>query len=448
MATMLDLLKKVYPLRLAPVSPDGDRAVEYFCEELPFRVHEFPSGSDHNGWIVPQRWHARKAEIRRDGRLIYDGMLHPLGVIGYSQSFQGSVDLDELRRHLYYHEKWPNALVYHYRMFYRNWEKDWGMSMPHRLLKQLEPGSYDVDLQTVHEAGSMKVLEYVLPGASEESIVFTAHTCHAAQANDDISGCVVGVELMKRLAQRNNKYTYRLLLGPEQFCAVFYLAQLSPDERRKIRYCMYLECLGHDNRLALQKSFTGRSGIDRAALHYLHHKHPDHYSNEFREVIGNDEPVWEAPGYEIPTVLLSRAEPIGGPLLHYPQYHSSMDNEDIIVEEKLEESVDAVLGILNILESDCRVRRRFEGIICLSNPRYDLYINSMDPAFSLDLPAQQRKWFKLMTQLFRYLEGDMSILDIAIRQDLPYDEVYTYINRFREKELVEFNTLPRGEGKT
>ena len=96
---MLELLKRIYPLRLAPVSEDTDKAVEILCEELTFTIHSYKSGSEYNGWIVPQKWKPIKAEIIKDGNVIYDGMNHPLGVIGYSTSFKGHITLQELKKH-------------------------------------------------------------------------------------------------------------------------------------------------------------------------------------------------------------------------------------------------------------------------------------------------------------------------------------------------------------
>ena len=95
---MIELLQKIAHLRLAPVSPDTDQAVKVLVEELPFVVHEYSSGREHNGWVVPQSWWVERAVIRKGGALIIDGMDHPLGVFGYSQSYSGRLDLDELRR--------------------------------------------------------------------------------------------------------------------------------------------------------------------------------------------------------------------------------------------------------------------------------------------------------------------------------------------------------------
>ena len=205
MSTMMELLKEICHLRLAPVSEDADRASQILYEALPFTVHEYRSGMEYNGWTVPQKWKPVKAEMLKDGKLIYDGMEHPLGVVGYSTSFSGTVSREELQKHLFFHPNFPNALVYHCDYFYKQWLKDWGLSVPYNFYKSLEAGNYEVDIQTVFEGGTMKVLDYCLEGDSKDTIILNAHNCHAAQANDDIAGVVIAIEIIKRLAERQKR---------------------------------------------------------------------------------------------------------------------------------------------------------------------------------------------------------------------------------------------------
>lgn len=428
---MIKLLKSIYPLRLAPNSPDTDKCVEMLKSKLPFTIHEFKTEEETNGWAVPYSWSVEKAEIRKNGKLIYDGLSHPLGVMGYAKSFQGKVRLDELKRHLTYRKDWSNAIGYHCDYYYKQWLADWGFSIPYSLYTRLEDGEYEIDLQTVFTDGTMKVCDYFLQGKKNDTIIFNAHNCHAGQANDDISGVVVGVELMKRLSKRKNKYSYRLIICPEHLGTVFYLSSLSNEQVEAFKYCFFLEALGNNNRLALQESFTGETILDRACHHYLTYNHPEYFSDKFRKIIGNDETVWESPGFEIPTVSLTR--------FPFPEYHTSMDNEDIILENKLTESVDAVLGILSILESNCRMKRHFDGLIALGNPKYDLYISpGTDPSIPCDTEESQKKWNYLMDCLPRYFDEKTSILDIAEKHQLPFRELYDYIHKYQGKELVEF----------
>ena len=56
----------------------------------------------------------------------------------------------------------------------------------------------------------MKILEYTLKGKNKETIIINAHNCHPYQANDDISGCAVGIALLKNL---KNKKIENLLIN-------------------------------------------------------------------------------------------------------------------------------------------------------------------------------------------------------------------------------------------
>lgn len=429
MSNMLDLLRRLYPLRMAPVSSGVDKVTEILCRELPFTIHEYSSQSEHNGWVVPSKWEVMKAEIIKNGEVIYDGMTHPLGVIGYSQSFQGQVGLDELRKHLFYHPLLPKALVYHCDLYYKVGRSNWGFCVTDNFFHGLREGEYIVDLQTVHENGTMKVCDYFIQGEVDKTILFNAHNCHAGQANDDISGIVVGVEIMRRLASCKNYYSYRLIIAPEHFGTIFYLAGLSQKVVKTFAYCIFLEMLGNNNRLALQESFTGQTELDRAAYHYLSHNRPDFFSDKFRKIVGNDETVWESPGFEIPTISLSRSP--------YAEYHSSMDTDDIIFEEKMEDAVEAVLDIVEILEKNCVMNRQYDGLIALSNPKYNLYIDMADPSIRPSISAKQREWNYLMDCLPRYFDNKMTILDISEKHKLPFNQVHEYISKFREKRLIE-----------
>ena len=61
--------------------------------------------------------------------LIYDGMWHPLAIIGYSQSFKGEILGSELKKHLFYPDAFDDALVYHCDLFYKPFRKEWGFSV-------------------------------------------------------------------------------------------------------------------------------------------------------------------------------------------------------------------------------------------------------------------------------------------------------------------------------
>jgi len=180
----------------------------------------------------------------------------------------------------------------------------------------------------------------------------------------------------------------------------------------------------------LQESFSGKSLIDKAAHHYFKHNFPEYNSAKFRKIVGNDETVWEAPGYEIPCISLSRWP--------YPEYHSNKDNENIISEERLEESAQAILDITKILDTNTTIKRHFNGLVALSNPKYDLYISTFDPSIRTTISDKQKNWNYLVDCIIRYFDEKITILDIANKHNLDYFEVYSYVKKFEEKGLISF----------
>jgi aminopeptidase-like protein len=433
---MLELIRLLHPHAMAPVSSGADVVAELLCQHLPFTVHAYPSGAEHNGWIVPQKWEVKQALLYREGELVFDGRSSLLGVFGYSRSFQGELTWEELRPHLSSRPDFPEVCGYHCDLYYKPHLADWGFSIPHRLYERLGAGRYQVDLQTEFSDGEMKVLDYFLAGESPLTLAFNAHNCHPVQSNDDLAGIAVGIEVMRALAERDRRrYSYRLVIAPEHFGTVFYLAGLSREERARFVGCTFLEMLGNDNRLLLQRSFSGDSWLDWAAEHVLRHHASDVQVSDFRTSVGNDETVWDAAGYEIPTVSLSRWP--------FPQYHTEYDNPEHIHPQRLEEAVQVVLAYIDILETNCTVERQFEGLVALSNPKYGLYKPMWDPSKGLNpYTAQQVAWNRFMNYVPRYFDGRISILEMAERHGLPYRAVYDYLCAFKAKGLVRFAPTP------
>ncbi len=438
MNAIMEILKRIDGLATAPVSAGTDEQNRILGEFLPFKVHQYKSGREHNGWYVPQKWKVKKAEIRKDGKLIYDGKAHPLGAMGYSQSFRGRISFEELKQRLYFNEKQPDKITYHCDLYYKPYLKLWGFCIPYTLFQTLEEGDYEIDLQTTFTDDSMKVLEYTHQGKSPKTVIFNAHNCHAAQLNDGPAGYAVFMEVMRRIKERKTKYSYRLVIAPEHLGTVFYLADLPESEIANFVGGIFMEMVGHDNpKFALQESFTGQSMIDKIAHHVLRHKAKGGYwSDRFRKIVGNDETVWEAPGIEVPMISLSRCQSAN---FYYSEYHTSGDNFSIMKPDMLGETADIIMAMIDILEKDCVIKRDFTGLIALSNPKYDLYIRpGTDPSVKDMVPSDQSKWNYLMDCLPRYFNEQYSIFDIASIHDLPFDQLYDYLAKFQDKGLIKF----------
>ena len=126
--------------------------------------------------------------------------------------------------------------------------------MPKRLFDQLVPGEYEVVIRTTEAPGELKILEYKHQGSLDFTMVFGGNLDHAGAANDGLAGCVVGLEVLRRLRGRKTRFTYSLVLSPGIIGSELYLAGLSPSERGRILEGIFLEMLGSATPLAVQES--------------------------------------------------------------------------------------------------------------------------------------------------------------------------------------------------
>src|SRR5262245_49684156 len=120
------------------VVADGNEALfARLNRELSFKRHSYKSGDTFNGWSVPDNWRVKRAEIRRDGKIVFDGRTNALGVARYAKSFRGILDWEELRPHLVTNPDLPDAFVFHCMWQYRPWAADWALSVPYNVFKML-----------------------------------------------------------------------------------------------------------------------------------------------------------------------------------------------------------------------------------------------------------------------------------------------------------------------
>lgn len=439
---MQQLIHDLCSFSASVVADDNEGLFARIGQELPMETFRFPSGRIFNGWQVPNNWHVERAKIFKEKVEVFDGTLHTLGVARYSKSFQGDLAWEALCPHLVTNPDLPEAFVFHCAWQYRPWDADWSLCVPHRIYSELGPGRYQVELKTRYTPGEMLVGHHHKAGSSNKTIVFNAHTCHPHMANDGFAGVAVLIRLFQWLADQQTFYSYRLVLGPEHLGTVFYLRDLPKSEVDQLVCGVFAEMPGTSGALKATSTFLGGQMIDQAFANALRHHSRDHLLVPWRQGAGNDETVWEAPGYEVPFVELTRCEDQFAP---YREYHTSLDTPELMIPAQLEEMLTVLKKVVHILEENVTIRRRFDGLICLSNPQYDLYMERPDPAVCKELDVDAEKWGHLLDSLFRYMDGNHTLLEIAQRHDLPFDRLRRYLGRFEQKGLVSLHRaeIPR-----
>jgi aminopeptidase-like protein len=421
----LKLIDTLTPLNRAFCSQDYEKAVAHLCQILPFEVVRFSSGQEHNGWVVPPRLEVKEASILKNGKLIYDGLAHPVRVITLTKPFCGKVTRSELQRHLHYDNRNESAVPFHFRQQYRPWQRDWGFCVTKDFFDSLDEGEYDVIIRTEESQGELLVLAYRHKGRCDETFAFVSHLDHPGMANDGLSGCALGVELFKWLEREKTRYSYQLLLVPEIIGSDLYLGQ-SP-QKAQILEGLFLDGLGSRTPLALQASMEGVSTLECTLEEALTTCGAPFSMGPFKSICSNDEVIWES--YGIPMASLSR--------FPYPEYHTDQDNLSIISEDALSESLTILKKSVELIDSSELVIKLFSGTVCLSNPKYNLYVDTGQPAFGGVESDDAKPQLRRLMDFIPTMKRPMTIRSICRRLKADEHLATTYLEKWAFKGLIK-----------
>lgn len=418
---MKELIKKMWRLNRAIVSTGFNTALDYIKEEIDLKILSFETGKEFDTWKIPRKWDIDEAYLidMDTGKKLLDTHDNILHVVIGSLSFDSEIEKEKLIRHLHYDKKRPESIPCVYK-YYDN--LDWGFCCTKAQYdKIMKSQRLRAVIKTTYSDGELRLGEYTVKGKSEQTIYILSHLDGPGQANDNLSGVAVSVELAKRLSKMQTYYTYKFLYLPGTIGPMVYLHS-NPDVIENGIGAIILEMLGSDSTLTLQHSLQKDEYLDKVLYYVLSREGKSFKEREFGRIIYNGERIFNAPGIDIPTVSLSRVEPGDLP---FPEYRTSTDTPDIIDESRLEEAVHIVLKTIDILEKDYVPLRKYFGIPFLS--KYGLWVEwSQYPELRVQI-----------NNILFLLNNNNSIFEIARELNLDFKEVYDFINKMMENKLVE-----------
>lgn len=424
---MQAMARDVWFLERELVSDGYDKALERLSAEVMLKINHYESGSSAWTWVIPEKWTRHEAYVERlNGERIVDARDHPLHCASYSCTFEGIVSREELFKHLHTHPRIRDAIPFAWK-YYKN---DWALCCTAEQKEAMRDEQYRVVIRTEHTPGHLKVGEYVVQGESAREFILCAHLCHPCMMNDDLSGVIVGLEVMRALREVSDlHYTYRLLLTPETIGSLAWLSR-NEDKIPKIIGGMFLEMLGTDCPHSLQLSFGGSTILDQSVYQGLKEIDPEAWQGPFRRVIGNDERQFNAPGVRVPMLSLSRVWHPSTGKWPYPEYHTSKDTPESISWDRLEDSVETVLHLIRRIESDRYPVNLFKGEVFCS--RYGLFTDFyQDPEGNIRL-------FDVM----QLIDGTRTVSQIAEASSASFSTVLDLLKKMERQELIRFSDTP------
>lgn len=411
------LVRRMYPL-CRSITGDGVRAtLDIIGELVDLERHAVPSGTEVFDWTVNDEWNVRDAYVADlEGRRLVDFGEHNLHLVGYSEPFSGVLTLEELLPHLHTLPDHPDWIPYRTSYYHRSW----GFCLSRRQLDELGPGPFRVVVDTTLAPGELTYAECVVPGESEEEVLLSAHVCHPSLANDNLSGIAVAVEVARALLARpSRRLTYRFLFAPGTIGSLTWLSR-NTDVLPRLRHGLVLTGLGGPGPLVYKRTRHGRRAVDAAAAHVV-----GRAGGEIRAYspYGYDERQFNAVGFDLPVGRLSRT-----PHGEYPEYHTSADDLALVTPAALEDSVQAVLALLDVLEHN----RTYRNLSPYGEPQ--LGKRGLYPTVG---GRNATDTVMAMLWTLGYADGATPLLDVAEVADLDFAALRAAATSLVEAGLLE-----------
>lgn len=416
---MYELAERLFPICRSITGNGVRRTLSILREYLPdLEICEVPSETPVFDWTVPKEWNITDAYIENSaGKRIIDFKDCNLHVVGYSVPVDCHVSREELFEHIYVEEAQPDAVPY-VTSYYK---ERWGFCMTRSLRDSLPEDTYHCVIQSTLEDGSLTYAEAVIPGETQDEILLSTYVCHPSMANNELSGPVVQTYLyrwLKRLPKL--RYTYRLLFIPETIGSITYISQHMAHMKRYIRAGFLLSCVGDERAYSYIPTRKGGTLADRAALKVLQDEHPDFIRYTFLDR-GSDERQYNAPGVDIPVCGICRSK-----YGMYPEYHTSLDNMEMISATGLAGAYTLMKDILTLLEYNYCYRTE-----CFCEPQ--LGKRGLQSTIS-----QKGTYGGVLTlrDLIAYADGETDLIEISDIIGAPVSALYPLIDRLSEEGLL------------
>lgn len=416
---MHELVRELYPI-CRSITGDGVRATLAILQRyVPLDIREVPSGTTALDWTVPQEWNIRRAYVSDStGRRVLDLAESNLHVVSYSIPIHRRMSLSELRTHLHVLPDRPDWIPY--RTSY--YSETWGFCLSQRQLESLPDGDYDVLIDSDLRDGSLTYGEFYLPGDVEAEILISAHVCHPSLANDNLSGIAVATFLAAHLTGRRHHLSYRFLFIPGTIGSITWLSQ-NEERLARIKHGLVLAGVGDRGNPSYKRTRREDAEVDHAVEQVLIESGRPHEILPFSPW-GYDERQFNSPGFDLPVGLFMRS-----PHGTYPEYHTSADNPSFVHPDSLAESLAICRAVLLLLEHN----RTYVNL----SPKGEPQLGKRGLYGPIGGASGQQPDHLALLWVLNLSDGSRSLLDIARRSGLPFDQLLLAATALTEAGLLE-----------
>lgn len=418
---MLKWAKDIFPYNRSLTGTGVRDTINYIKKINPIiKKISFKSGYKAFDWTVPKEWKINNAYfIDKNGKKYAEFKKNNLHIVSYSNPIDKTMSKSELIKHIHTLPNQPKAIPY----VTSYYNPSWGFCISEKDKKKLPSGKYKVKIDSKLFNGKLDIAEAYIRGKVKKEIFFSTYICHPSMANNETSGIVVLTALLRYLSDKykNNYYSYRFIFVPETIGSIAYLSKNFKKMKKNIICGFNLSCVGDERAYSYVKSRIGNSLSDRAIkASLIGFKNVKEYSFLNR---GSDERQYCSPGIDLPLSTFCRSKFNGG----YKEYHTNLDNFQIVTSKGLEGSFQVIKNIIDAFEIGLYPKSNFKCEPQLG--KRNLYWNV----------GKKENYDSLNTRrdLIAYSDGTTNIFDICNIIKKPLSLVLSEYKLLKQNQILK-----------
>ena len=320
---------KLFPINRSLTGDGVKKTLNIIKNEFPkLTIKKFKSGTKVFDWKIPEEWNVTDAYvIDKYNKRIIDFKKNNLHLVGYSIPIKKNITKKELFKNLYFLKNQPEAIPY----ITSYYKRRWGFCISYNEFKILDKryslnDKFKVVINSdLNKKGNLNYGELVLKGKSKKEILISTYICHPSMANNELSGPIVSMGLIKYFQNKNLNKTLRFVFIPETIGSISYLSKNINYLKENVIGGYNLSCIGDERQHSCMFSKYQNSPSDEAVIEaykLLNIKNYKIYSFLKR---GSDERQYNSPGIDLKISSIFRTK-----YHEYPEYHTSLDNFNLV----------------------------------------------------------------------------------------------------------------------
>ena len=418
--------KELFPLTRSLTGEGVRKTLNIIQKEFPkLKINKLKSGTKVFDWNIPEEWNVTDAYvIDKYKNKIIDFKKNNLHIVGYSIPFKKNLSKKEFFKNLYFLRSQPKAIPY----ITSYYKKRWGFCISYNEYKNLDKRYTSNDKfkvvinSSLNKKGILNYGELILKGKSKKEILISTYICHPSMANNELSGPIVSMGLINYFKSKKLNKTLRFVFIPETIGSISYLSKNIKYLKENVIGGYNLSCIGDERQHSCMFSKYQNSPSDEAiieAYKSLRIKKFKVYSFLKR---GSDERQYNSPGIDLKISSIFRTK-----YAEYPEYHTSLDNFNIV-------TIKGCLGGFNVAKKSIEIllKRIYPKCKMMCEPQMGK--RGLYPTLST---TNEKKLTISFMDFLQYADGTNSLEKISSLIKLDFKSVRKIYSILLKNKLVD-----------